>query len=101
MKKTSLLAITAVVAASFSANAGGGKVKIRHDGKMIEVSASALKAHINHGDVQLFAFRGLFLPKVQIDAIIASEYQQYQDATAEDEEFEDTEEGVWGGDEEL
>ena len=91
MKKTSLLAITAVVAASFTANAAGGKVKIKHNGKMLEVSASALQAHIDHGDVQLFSFRDKFLPQAEIDAILAAEYQlisvyqQYQDATVEEE----------------
>ena len=73
MKKISLFVIAAVVTASFTANAAGSKVKVRHEEKMIEVSASALKAHINHGDVQLFAFRGEFLPQVEIDAILALE----------------------------
>ena len=73
MRKLSLLLITAVVAASFTVNAAGGKVKIKHKGKVIEVSSDALEAHLDHGDVQLFLFRGSLLSQAEIDAILASE----------------------------
>lgn len=94
MKAKSILAITAIIAASFTVNAAGGKVKIKHKGKTIEVSSDALEAHLDHGDVQLFLFRGSLLPQAEIDAILAaeaamndlvSEYQQYEDATPEEE----------------
>lgn len=101
MKTKSLLAITAIVTASFAANATGDKVKINHKGKMINVSENALEAHLDHGDVQLFAFRGSFLSQTQINAILSSEYQQYQDATAEDEEWEANEGGAGDSPDEL
>jgi len=73
MKAKSIMLITAIIAASFTVNAAGGKVKIKHKGKVIEVSSDALDAHLDHGDVQLFLFRGSLLTQAEIDAILASE----------------------------
>jgi hypothetical protein len=91
MKKIILLAIAAVVTASFTANAAGGKVKIRHNGKMLEVSASALQAHINHGDVQLFAYKGSFLSQAEINADLAAIEQEFVDNPRDDYEFDEEE----------
>lgn len=68
MKKLSLLLLTAVIAASFTVNAAGGKVKIKHKGKVIEVSSDALEAHLDHGDVQLKLHNGKWLTQAEIDA---------------------------------
>jgi len=84
MRKLSLLAITAIVAASVTANAAGGKIKIRHKGKMIEVSSNALEAHLDHGDVQLFAYKGTFLSQAEINAALAAIEQEYVDGPQED-----------------
>jgi hypothetical protein len=87
--------ITAVVAASFTANAAGGKVKIKHKGKVIEVSSNALGSHLDHGDVQLFLFRGSLLSQAEINAILASELssieQEFVDNPRDDYEFDEEE----------
>jgi hypothetical protein len=68
MKKLSFLLLTVVIAASFTVNAADGKVKIKHKGKVIEVSSEALDAHLDHGDVQLKLHNGKWLTQAEIDA---------------------------------
>ncbi|MDP3468178.1 MAG: hypothetical protein Q8S11_07570 [Daejeonella sp.] len=91
MRTLSLLAITALVAASFTANAAGGKIKIRHKGKMIEVSSNALDAHLDHGDVQLFPYKGTFLSQAEINADLAAIEQEFVDTPREDGEIDQEE----------
>lgn len=49
MKKQILLA-AAIIGTFFSVYAAGTKVKVVHKGHVIEISESALKAHLDHGD---------------------------------------------------
>ena len=89
IKKT-ILAAT-ILAGAVAVTAGGEKVKIMHNGRVIEVSANAVNAHLNHGDEIMVLFEGEWMTESNMNDLVA-EYQQYQDATAEDEQFEDEEE---------
>jgi hypothetical protein len=91
MIKMSLMVITTVIAASFTANAAGGKVKIKHKGKVIEVSSNALEAHLDHGDVQLFPYKGTFLSQAEINADLAAIEQEFVDNPRDDYEFDEEE----------
>lgn len=97
IKKTILAATILAGAGAVAVTAGGEKVKIMHNGHVIEVSANAVNAHLNHGDEIMVSYEGELITEsehAQIleDLALAAEYQQYQDATAEDEQFEDEEE---------
>ncbi len=110
MKKKEILLTAALLTGVISFAGGkGDKVNVRHNGNVISVSSSALAAHLAHGDEQVFDIDGEWLTQEEIDARgegmdemefteaesnmndLVSEYQQYQDATAEDEQFEDSE----------
>ena len=85
MKKKEILLAAALLTGVISFAGGkGDKVNVRHNGKVISISANALAAHLAHGDEEV-------LQGEDGEWYTASEYQQYQDATAEDEEFEDNE----------
>lgn len=92
MKKQILLATLAIGALNAS-QGGGEKVKILHNGKVIEVSANALEAHLNHGDELMVMHNGEWITEAEYREILTSEYQQYQDATVEEEGEFDEEEG--------
>lgn len=98
MKKTHLLAAAAIVVGGLTANAQKAeKVTISHKGKIIKVSVKALDAHLGHGDEIMVLHNGEWVTETEYtDAQsnvedLVDEYQQYQDATAEDEEFESDE----------
>ena len=100
MKKRNLLAAAAIVVGGLTANAQkADKVTISHKGRIIEVSVNALGAHLGHGDEIMVLHNGEWMTEAEFtDAEsnmndLVDEYQQYQDATAEDEEFEDEDEG--------
>lgn len=100
MKKRNLLAAAAIVVGGLTANAQkADKVTISHKGKIIKVSVKALNAHLKHGDEIMVFHDGEWLTETEYTEAqsnvndLVDEYQQYQDATAEDEEFEDEDEG--------
>lgn len=72
MKKVVLM-LAAVTAISLSVNAGDGKVHIMHNGHMIEVSQSALQAHLNHGDELMVLYQGNWITQSQYNAIISQQ----------------------------
>ena len=82
MKKKEILLSAALLAGVISF-AGGkeDKVNVRHNGKVISISANALAAHLAHGDEEVFQGE-------DGEWYTASEYQQYQEATVDDEEAE-------------
>lgn len=107
MKKSTAF-VAAIFAVSSSVIAGNGnKVKVQHNGNVIEVSENALQAHLNHGDAKMVMYEGSWITEAEYAAILAaeaaalaemefteaesnmndlvSEYQQYQDATVEEE----------------
>ncbi|MFH1001109.1 MAG: hypothetical protein V1783_09745 [Bacteroidota bacterium] len=89
MKKYSFIAIASLLAASFTVSAAKApKVKIMHNGHVIEISQNAFQSHLKHGDDLMVFYNGVW--------ITSSEYQYltYQDATAEDEEFEGDEDST-------
>lgn len=111
MKKKEILLTAALLTGVISFAGGkGDKVNVRHNGNVISVSANALAAHLAHGDEQVFQGEdGEWYTQEEMDEMefteaesnmndLVSEYQQYQDATAEDEQFEDSE-GDTGADE--
>lgn len=107
MKKTLL---TIVAFAGVMTLQAQSKVTVLHNGTktqvdphVITISENALDAHLAHGDVQLFDFRGVLTSQADIDATLAAEaaaaaaaqYQQYQDATVEEEgEFSEAREDL-------
>lgn len=105
MKKTILGAsLVAVSAASLIALGGGEKVKIMHKGQVIEVSANAVDAHLGHGDELMVEHNDVWMTMSEFDAFmeaesnmndLVDEYQQYQDATVEEEGEFDEEEGEY------
>jgi hypothetical protein len=50
MKKVMFFAAAALVAISLSVYASADKVQVVHNGNVIEVSSSAVSAHLGHGD---------------------------------------------------
>jgi hypothetical protein len=102
MKK--VLSISAFMFLALAAKAQDvKKVKIQHNGKQIEVSENALNAHIAHGDELLVEYNGTWITESEYNAFLeaesnmndlVSEYQQYQDATVEEEGEWETEEEV-------
>jgi hypothetical protein len=93
MSKKNLIKIAALAAVTLSVIAAKGKedkaekVKVLHKGKVITISANALNSHLKHGDELMVFHEGEWITQTELDAILA-EHQEYQDATAEDEEFE-------------
>jgi hypothetical protein len=90
------------------------KVNVLHNGIMLSVSENAVDAHVNHGCAIMVLHNGAWMTEAEYTAImetefteaesnmndLVSEYQQYQDAIAEDEEFEDVGSGDDSEDEE-
>ena len=93
MKK--LLIIAALMICFTGVYAKSEKVKIMHHGKILNISINALQAHLNHpGDEIMILFQGEWVTESQY-IILYAEYQQYQDATVEEEGEFDEEEGEY------
>lgn len=71
MKKVVLSA--SLLVAVLAANAGGEKVKIMHNGHVIEVSVNALPAHLDHGDEIMILHNGEWLTESEYKAAIEKE----------------------------
>lgn len=95
MKKLTLL-VCAIAISTFGFAGGNGKkagkVQVIHNGKVITINENALKAHLAMGDVLVEEEPDFTEAESNMNDLV-SEYQQYQDATVEEEgEFNDDEE---------
>lgn len=99
MKKLLFVLAISLVAISAQAKGKAEKAKVLHNGHVIEISVNALNAHLEHGDETMVLYEGVWMTEsdyqLVLEELAALEalYQQYQDATVEEEGEFDEEEG--------
>lgn len=91
MKK--LVLTVAMFLTILAAQAKGEKVKILHDGKVIEISVNALEAHLAHGDEVLVLYNDEWITESEYNNIhLAALEKDYEEVTADSADAEGEEE---------
>ena len=86
MKKKEILLAAALLTGVISFAGGkGDKVNVRHNGKVISISANALAAHLAHGDEEVFQGEdGGWYTRAELDALVR-DYEEVGTESVDDE----------------